>query len=395
MLQNRFSFWFPFSVVFFEIATYLANDMYLPGLPQLMQAFKISQESAQDTILYFFLGSASMQLLIGPLSDRFGRNIILVMGAILYTASSFLCVYTNDIVIFFILRFIQGSTVCAVVVAGYSAIHEAFEAKIAIKIVSIMGSVTILAPAFGPVLGALVIKLSDWQMIFILLGICGLLSIALLGIFVPQTQKERHTLNIKSILKDYAKITTNRNFVFYTLCFCFLFLALICWVVESPFLIMDGYHKTTMEYGLIQFYVFGFFAIGAQITAFLVNRTSSNLLIKIGLGVALLGAIIFVMLSQLSMPFYCNIAAMMVLALGSAMAFGPLSRAAIESSLEPMGRRMAMFSSYMSLFGVFATVLVRVLHSDSMRNLALVMVFAIFTAFVCLMIVKVVVKHNP
>src|SRR5690242_7770822 len=105
MSQVKYSIWFPFSIVFFEIATYLANDMYLPGLPALMEDFHISQLQAQNTLLYWFLGSASMQLLIGPLSDRYGRKIILLLGAVLFTATSFLCANTNQLIPFFVARF--------------------------------------------------------------------------------------------------------------------------------------------------------------------------------------------------------------------------------------------------------------------------------------------------
>src|ERR1700685_1274667 len=95
--MNKTAFWFPFSIVFFEIATYLANDMYLAGLPSLMIDFQITQALAQDTLLYWFLGSASMQLLMGPLSDRYGRKIILLLGAMCFTMASVVCALTSQI----------------------------------------------------------------------------------------------------------------------------------------------------------------------------------------------------------------------------------------------------------------------------------------------------------
>ncbi len=388
MTLKKMAFWFPLAVVFFEIATYLANDMYLPGLPKLMEDLQISESIAKDTLLYWFLGSASMQLFVGPLSDKYGRKIMLLLGAIFYTISSFICANTSVILLFLICRFIQGCTVCCVVVAGYSAVHEHYETRLAIKIVSIMGSIVILAPAFGPILGAIVLEFSDWRMIFTLLGISGVVGFILLAIATPQTQAERYPLHLKTIVKDYIAIATRKHFLVFTLPFCFMFLSLICWVVETPFLIIQGYHRSTMEYGLIQLYVFGAFIIGAQITGQLVHRVHPLKLISIGLWVGLIGSMAFAIVSFLKLPLWILIMAMMLTALGFAMTFGPFSRFAIEVCKEPMGRRMAIFSSYMSFFGVIATYLVSICDHETMGGLSLMVFFGAFCAAVLYFMMK-------
>ncbi len=389
MTHNKISLCFPFAVVFFEIATYLANDMYLPGLPALMTDLQISQHLAQDTLLYWFLGSASMQLLMGPLSDRYGRKAVLIFGVLCYTASSFACAYTSQIALFLISRFIQGCAVCSVIVAGYSAIHESYDTKMAIKIISIMGSVVILAPAFGPILGAIVIEFSKWRTIFIILGIWGIISLILLSFVMPQTQKEKFPLHLGDIFKDYWKISTRKSFLIFTIPFCFMFLSLICWVVESPFILINHYQQSNIQYGLIQLYVFGGFIIGAQVTSLLVNRVETVILIKAGIIIALLGAIAFSVLSFLAWPLYTLVIAMIFAALGMAMTFGPLSRFAIEVCEEPMGRRMAIFSSFMSFFGVFSTAIVTLLDNDSMFHLALMTTIGISVSFLILFLFEI------
>ncbi len=379
MPHAKISYWFPLAIVFFEIFTYLANDMYLPGLPMLMAEFGISQHLAQDTLLYWFLGSASMQLLMGPLSDRYGRKIVLIFGVLCFTGASYICANTASIFIFLICRFIQGCSVSSVVVAGYAAVHETFETKIAIKIIALMGSVVILAPAFGPILGALVIEFSNWRMIFNILSLGGVTSLLLLVFAMPGLQKENYPLHLREIFKDYWRIGTRKAFLTFALPFCFMFLSLICWVVESPFILVEHYHQSTIAYGLIQLYVFGFFIIGAQITGFAVNRVSPIMLIKIGLLVALVASTGFVLACLSTSPLYVMIICMMFVALGLAMTFGPLSRFAIEACTEPMGRRMAIFSSYMSIFGVFSTLLVTFVKTDSMQYLA----WMVYAGIIC------------
>src|ERR1700722_8603518 len=88
---------FPFILVFYEIIHYLANDMYLPALPILAKELKISTHVAQMTITTWFLGAASMHLILGPLSDRIGRRPVLLSGGILFIVSTFYCAMTSDI----------------------------------------------------------------------------------------------------------------------------------------------------------------------------------------------------------------------------------------------------------------------------------------------------------
>lgn len=373
---------FPMLLVCYEVITYLSNDMYLPGLPALMQDFNISQDLAQYTLTLWFLGSASMQLIVGPLSDRFGRKLILLSGGVLFILSSFLCAITTDINWMLLGRLIQGCTVCSVVVAGYAAIHESYDTKAAIRITTLMGMVTILAPALGPLLGAIVLEILNWRAIFYFLGITSLIAVGCLFKTMVETNKKQTKLHLLDILKDYFIISKRRAFLGYTLPFCFLFLSLICWIVESPFLIIETYHKTPLDYGLIQFLVFGSFMVGAQATRILIHNNEVPKIINYGLKIAAISGVILILCIFLDrVDLYYIVGTMMLMAFGSSMAFGPLNRSAIDTCTEPMGRRMAIFSSFMSFFGVLATILVTAFNDKTIQNLSLMIAFGTILAF--------------
>lgn len=383
MKNERVSLLFPIALVFYEIATYLSNDMYLPSLPALTYDLNISQDLAQYTLLFWFLGSASMQLVVGPLSDRFGRKIVLLIGGLFYIVSTYLNAITDNIIFFLILRFIQGTTVCSVVVAGYAAVHELYDSKMAMKIITLMGSITILAPAFGPLLGAVILEVASWRTLFYLLSFLALIGVVMLSKVMPHTNPERIRLHVKEIIKDYFAITTRLSFLRFTVSFCLLFLSLICWIVESPFVIVNSYQKSTIEYGIIQFVVFAGFIIGAQITRSLLNRFYPLQIINAGMMVAFFAGIALIILSFFeSSHLYWLVCFVTILALGSAMATGPLNRFAIEACHEPMGRRMAIFSTLMNLFGVLATILVTLFHDETMKNLSILIASGVVLAFI-------------
>lgn len=372
---------FPLSLVFLEIATYLANDMYLPGLPTIASEFNASQDFAQYTLLVWFLGSSSLQLLTGPLSDRYGRKCILLIGALLFTVSSYICAATENIATLLIARFIQGSTICAVVVSGYAAVHEFYDASKAIKIIAIMGSVTILAPALGPLAGAIIIEISNWRLIFWVLFIWGAFATCALIFFMPETNTKIIKINVRETIKDYLQISFRRDFLKYMLPYSFLFLAFICWIVESPFIILETLKRGRVEFGCIQILVFCLFIVGAQITRIMIDKTNPNITITTGLVVASIGGCLLAVSGiAYSEHLYFMVICMMIISLGVSIAFGPLNRGAIDACAEPMGRRTAIFSTYVSLFGVLSVLLVTVFNNKTISNLSFLISASILLA---------------
>lgn len=377
------SWLFPAALVFYEISTYLSNDMYLPSLPQITRDMRITQDLAGYTLLFWFLGSASMQLLMGPLSDRYGRKIVLMTGGLFYVLANVVCAITSDIYLFLIARFVQGTAVCSMVVAGYAAIHETYDTTRAIKIIAMMGTVTILAPAFGPLLGAVILQFSEWRSIFYLLALWSFVAILLLAKVMRETNPNRVPIHFKEIASDFVTIAKRKAFLHYMIPYCLLFMAFICWIVESPFVIIETLKKSPLEYGYVQLAIFGSFMLGAQIVHFMAEKVSPRYLINVGMSIALAAVLLLVLLSSIdNQAYFSLILLLMVFSTGAAIAFGPLSRCAIDACEEHMGRRMAIFSTYMNTFGVFATILVTLTNDKTMANLSLPIALGVIFAFI-------------
>jgi len=88
---------FPLLLVLYEIATYLTNDAYLPALPNIVSDLATTNYLAQLTLTAWFLGSASLQLILGPISDYYGRRPVLLTGGIVFIISTIICTLTNNI----------------------------------------------------------------------------------------------------------------------------------------------------------------------------------------------------------------------------------------------------------------------------------------------------------
>lgn len=374
---------FPLLLVFYEVGGYLSNDMYLPALPSMMVDLNTSQELAQLTLTTWFLGSASMQLIIGPLSDRFGRRPIVLVSAILYIVTSSICALTSDITPMLVARFIQGVSVSAVLVAGYASIHELYDQAHAIRVLATMNSVIVLAPAFGPLIGSILINFLDWRWLFWIIAIWALIATICLAKWMPESHpvEKRQPLNLKSIGKNYFSIVTNWRFNTLMLTFCFTFCGFIAWLTSGPFIVVNEFNETVLGFGVCQTIIFSVYIGANQLVKKLMNIFSLNKLIWFGLLTTFIGGITSMLLTLLYPTFLFGLVlGMCIYSLGSGFSFSPLNRLAVEASNEPMGARIAVTSTYMTSFGVLGSILGTVFYKGSMSSIGLVLFTTSFLA---------------
>src|SRR5690606_33228369 len=128
------------------------------------------------------------QVILGPVSDRYGRKPVLMGGGLVYVFTLIACGFSTTITQFLVLRFIQGMGVASIMIAGYATIHENFDDKRATRILAITGSVSVLAPMLGPLFGALILEAYSWRMIFLLLIIPTILVLLPLFLVTPSSK---------------------------------------------------------------------------------------------------------------------------------------------------------------------------------------------------------------
>lgn len=126
--------YFPWLLVLYEVLIYLSMDAYMPAFPMIADDFHASANIVQLTATAWMFGALSVQLLFGPLSDRYGRRPILLLSGVIYIVSTTFCMMATNIHFLLVARFFQGSAMPAMYIAGYAAINEYFDSNQAIKI---------------------------------------------------------------------------------------------------------------------------------------------------------------------------------------------------------------------------------------------------------------------
>ncbi|MCP4474933.1 MAG: multidrug effflux MFS transporter [Gammaproteobacteria bacterium] len=380
---NRPMMLFPLLLVLYEMVIYLANDAYLPALPTMVDDLHTSHHLVLLTLTAWFTGTTSMQLILGPLADRYGRRPILLIGGIVFIIATLLCSFTSNIHLFLFARFMQGTAAASVVIPGYATIHELFDYRRAIHTLAWMSSVIVLAPALGPLLGAIILYLANWRMIFWLLAIAAVVFLSLLAFKMPETNpvENNHPIQITRILRQYQRIISNRNYICLTLALCFLFGTMILWISAGPFLVIDQFHYSVFMFGLFQALVFGAFISATRIIKPLMTRISTRFLVRTSLIIACVSAMIALLLVWVSpRSLSIIIIAMMIISAASGICFPILNRMIMESSSEPMGVNVALFSAFIAAFGMLSSSIVSSFYNGKLFTLAIILVIYCFLA---------------
>lgn len=377
--------YFPFFLVFYEIATYLSNDMYLPALPNMMKDLNLSTQQVQLTLTTWFIGLAGLPLVMGIISDRFGRRPTLLIGGLVYFFASLVCALAMNTHVLLTARFFQGAAIPSMMVAGYACIHELYDQKEAIRLLALMGSISVLAPALGPLLGSIVLYFTSWRGIFWIIVLWTAIALLFLFKYMPETRPShlREPIHLGTLFSQYARIITNKQFVLLICVLGFIFGGFIIWIASGSLLVIENFHYTPLMFGIFQAVIFAAFIMGTHSVKYLMEWIGVKRLIWTGLTITFCGGVLLALFALLfPQGFYPFLAGMTIYSLGSGLCFSPLNRSIIETTEEPMGVRVALFTVLWTGFSVLGSLFASFYFNGTIAAIALPIAAAVSISFV-------------
>ena len=280
---TRRRFIFPFSLVLFEFATYIAHDMVQPGMLLVTQQFGVGPEWVSTSLTAYLAGGILLQWLLGPLSDRLGRRPVMLAGVTFFMLSCLATHWVASIGEFVLLRFLQGISLCFIGAVGYAAVQEAFSESLSVKIMALMANVALLAPLAGPLAGAAFLTVGDWRTMFWLFA--GLSALALAGLWfaMPETSGERtRPLSLSSIGKGYLALLRDGQVMRGSLAIGLVSLPCLAWVALSPVILIHDAGLSRIDYALLQLPVFAAMIAGNLTLSRLASRLPIEQPLRLG-----------------------------------------------------------------------------------------------------------------
>lgn len=368
--------------------TSLSTDIYLPAMPQMEQDL---QGNVELTITGFLAGFAIAQLVWGPISDRIGRKIPLYIGLVIFVMGSIGCVYSQNIEQIVFWRVIQAVGACTAPMLARAMIRDLYVRTQAAQMLSTLTIVMAIAPIVGPLLGGQILKLSTWHDIFWLLAAIGSLMFISL-FFLPETHTEdrRQKSSVRVVFQHYRRLIGNWQFMRYTLCVTFFYVAAYTFIVGSPFVYITYYGVDPQHYG----WLFAINIVGIMVLSFinrtLVSRFSLDTLLRCTTAFAATSLIILCTFFYFGVGNIHSVIIMILFFFSmNGVVAANSTAAALDGVPEIAGAASALIGSLQYGSGIISSLLLAWLETDTP-----VTMISIMTIFIVLSATMVFIPHR-
>jgi len=318
----------------------LATNIILPTFPDMGRSLDVSVKDLSATLSSFFIAFALGQLLVGPISDRFGRKWLVLGGLATFIVGSAVCAMATSLPQLISGRVIQALGVCATSVLSRAIARDLFDGAQLARALSLIMVAMAAAPGFSPLLGGAFNSLLGWRATFGLVAALALLLGAhyLTRLGETHIADKRSALSVADVLVSYRQLLRDGRFVAPALSVSLVIGALYAFFAMAPDILMIGFGHSALELGLLfAATVFVVFAAGL-LAPRLAQRWGQAIAARAGIVIALVGSLAL-LLGPEDFPFFCAALTLFLLGMGLV---NPLATAI---ALQPFGKQAGAASA--------------------------------------------------
>ncbi|MEU1377565.1 multidrug effflux MFS transporter [Streptomyces triculaminicus] len=367
----------------------LSMDMYLPALPEVTDALRSPAATVQLTLTACLMGMALGQLVVGPMSDKWGRRRPLLAGMAIYVLATAACALAPDAGLLIAFRLVQGLAGAAGIVIARAVVRDLYDGVAMARFFSTLMLISGVAPVAAPLIGGQILRLTDWRGVFVVLTAIGLLLTLLVWRRLDETlpPDRRQAGGLGEALRAMRGLLADRVFTGYMLAGGFAFSALFAYISASPFVIQAIYGASPQTFSLL----FGVNSVGLVVVGqingkLLVGRVSMDKVLAVGLSViALASAALLVMASGVfgRVGLAPVAAGLFVLMSAMGLAMPNTNAQALMRSGNAAGSASALLGTSTFLLGAVASPLVGIAGEGTAVPMAAVQLACALAALAC------------
>ncbi|TXS45109.1 Bcr/CflA family efflux MFS transporter [Streptomyces sp. uw30] len=369
----------------------LAMDMYLPALPDVTGSLHAPAATVQLTLTACLAGMAFGQLVVGPMSDRWGRRRPLLAGLVVNVVATALCALAPTVEFLVAFRLAQGLAGAAAIVIARAVVRDLYDGVAMARFFSTLMLISGVAPIIAPLIGGQILRVTDWRGVFVVLTAVGVLLAVLVWRRLPETlpPQDRHAGGVGEALRAMRGLLADGAFTGYTLAGGFAFAALFAYISASPFVIQEIYGASPQTFSLLfGLNSVGLVAVGQINGKVLVGRVSLDRVLGAGLAVVILAATALLLMS---LGVFGEVglvpvaAALFVLMSAMGITLPNTQALALQRTKHAAGSASALLGTTSFLIGAVASPLVGIAGEDTAVPMAVVQLAAALVALACFM----------
>ncbi|WP_412554011.1 multidrug effflux MFS transporter [Shimia sp. MIT1388] len=259
-----------FTLILLAGVSALCMNIFLPSLPSMTEYFGTDYGVMQLSIAVYLAVNAVLQIVVGPISDKFGRRPVILAGLVIFLAATIGCIYAPNAAIFLTFRMLQAAVVVAMVLSR-AVVRDMVSTDEAASMIGYVTMGMTVVPMLGPALGGLLDSAFGWQASFWLLFATGAAILWLTWRDLGET-KSSSGLSLGQQFREYPELLTSPRFWGYSLANCFTSGAFFAYLGGAPFVATELFGMDAAKMGIY----FGAPAVGYFIGNFLSGRYSAR-----------------------------------------------------------------------------------------------------------------------
>ena len=204
------------TLIVITAASIVSLNMFLPSLANMATEFSVSYRVMNISVAGYLAVTAFLQIIIGPLSDRYGRRIILLFSVIIFCFSTIGCIYSSNIWWFLFFRILQGAMISGAALSR-AIVRDMMDSKNAVKVLSIIAMAMAIVPMIAPLIGGFLDELYGWRTNFWVYLIMGVSLLVLIWLDLGETNTQKSDTFHKQF-STYPKLFKSGKFWGYSIC---------------------------------------------------------------------------------------------------------------------------------------------------------------------------------
>ncbi|MER8047095.1 Bcr/CflA family multidrug efflux MFS transporter [Streptomyces sp. NPDC094032] len=370
----------------------LSMDMYLPALPEVTEVLRAPAATVQLTLTACLAGMALGQLVVGPMSDKWGRRRPLLVGMIVYVLATAVCALAPSAGLLIGFRLLQGLAGAAGIVIARAVVRDLYDGVEMARFFSTLMLISGVAPIIAPLIGGQILRITDWRGVFYVLTGVGLLLTLVVWRFLPESlpPERRHAGGVGEALRTMRGLLADRVFTGYMLAGGLAFAVLFAYISASPFVVQEIYGASPQTFSLLfGLNSVGLVAVGQINGRLLVGRVSLDKVLGWGLGIILLASVALLLMTTgvFGEPGLVAVAAgLFVLMSAMGLAMPNTQAQALMRTPHAAGSGSALLGTSSFLIGAVASPLVGIAGEHTAVPMALVQVVCAVAAVACFLL---------